>query len=71
MAMQPGTLGRIDAFKLSTIANELVEKVSFLQKIVSDEDDTQSELAGHEINKLLTKQENLEYEYLGLIEKRK
>ena len=45
--------------------------MNFLQKIVSEDDDSQSELAGHEINKLLTKQENLEYEYLGLIEKRK
>ena len=64
-------LPRIDSFKLACIGEELVNKVEFLKKIVSENDDSQSELAGHEINKLLTKQEDLEFEYLGLIEKRK
>jgi hypothetical protein len=50
-----GQLDPIDAYKLGCLGTELINKVDFLQKVVSEDDDSQSELAGHEINKLLTK----------------
>ena len=61
----------IDAFKLSSLTEELCGDVSLIQKLVSEDNDDSSELVGQEINKLLAKQQNLEDDYLGLIGERK
>ena len=64
-------MNQIDAFKLSALSSELSGDISLLKNLVSEDNDDSSELVGQEINKLLNKQENLEGDYLGLIEERK
>jgi len=59
----------IDGYKLSFILSEGLERLRFLL-CVNKEDDTSSELAGYEINKLLLEQGNLEEKYAELLKVR-
>jgi len=59
----------IDHIKISWLLEEAIQKLMFLSKI-SKEDGTSSELAGYEINKLLSEQGRLEETYAELLKVR-
>ena len=59
--------GALDHFRLNWILEESGQKLQFLSKI-SKEDGLSSELAGYEINKLLSEQTRLEENYADLLE---
>ena len=61
--------GALDCIKLTWLLDDANRKLNFLSKI-NKEDDASSELAGYEINKLLTKQVQLENEYAELLQVR-
>jgi len=52
---------------LTWLLEETAQKLNFLN-FISKEDDTSTELAEYEINKLLTRQANLEKEYDELLQ---
>jgi len=58
--------GSLDGHKLSWLLQEAIERFRFLQ-CINKEDDTSSELAGYEINKLLKEQTHLEETYAELL----
>jgi len=64
-------LNPIEAFKLISINDEIFQKINFLNKILQADDGGGTEIAGQQINKLLTEQLALEDEYLKLIKNRK
>jgi len=59
----------LDGQKLSWLLTETVDRLRFLQ-CINKEDDTSSELAGYEINKLLNEQMKLEERYAELLKVR-
>jgi len=59
----------IDHLKVSWLLEEAIQKLLFLSKIIK-EDGTSSELAGYEINKLLSEQGRLEETYAELLKVR-
>jgi len=61
--------GQLDQLKLSWMVAETIKKLQFLD-FISKEDDTSTELAEYEINKLLNRQASLEQEYDELIQVR-
>lgn len=61
-----GTFAALDHFKLNWVLEEAGQKLQFLSKI-SKEDGLSSELAGYEINKLLSEQARLEENYAELL----
>ena len=60
------TFGAIDGFKLAALLEESIQKLNFLGHI-QKEDEASSELAGYEINKLLSEQSKLEARYAELL----
>jgi len=56
----------LDGYKLGWLLTETVDRLRFLQ-CINKEDDTSSELAGYEINKLLNEQMKLEERYAELL----
>jgi len=63
------TFGPLDAFKLAALLEEAIQKLNFLGNI-QKEDEASSELAGYEINKLLSEQAKLETRYAELLKTR-
>jgi len=59
----------LDGQKLSWLLTETIDRLRFLQ-CINKEDDTSSELAGYEINKLLNEQMKLEERYAELLKVR-
>jgi len=59
----------LDGLKLSWLLTETIDRLRFLQ-CINKEDDTSSELAGYEINKLLNEQMKLEERYAELLKVR-
>lgn len=63
------SFGSLDSYKLSWLLQETVERLRFLA-CVNKEDETSSELAGYEINKLMVEQNKLEERYAELLKVR-
>jgi hypothetical protein len=61
--------GSLDGYKLSWLLQEAIEKFRFVA-CINKEDETSSELAGYEINKLLNEEINLEERYAELLKVR-
>lgn len=60
------SLTAIDHLKISWLIEESLQKLNFLSKVNKD-DNASSELAGYEINKLLSEQSRLEEKYAELL----
>lgn len=60
------TFGSLDGYKLSWLLQEAIEKLRFVA-CINKEDETSSELAGYEINKLLNEEIKLEERYAELL----
>lgn len=63
------SFGSLDSYKLGWLLQETVERLHFLAS-VNREDETSSELAGYEINKLMVEQNKLEERYAELLKVR-
>ena len=60
------TFGSLDGYKLSWLLHEAIEKLRFVA-CINKEDETSSELAGYEINKLMNEEIKLEERYAELL----